>query len=142
MEISKLILIFASTELKASFIKQHNRMKKIGKIIITAFAVLTLFSCENKESYIQDFSQFIQDVEDHADTYTDKDWEKADKKFENFTGSIYKKYAEELTSDEKMEIAKCQTTYTALKAKAGIKNTWDNLKEAAQKAKEAFEEEK
>lgn len=117
-------------------------MKRIGKIIITAFAILTLASCENKESYIQDFSQFIQEVEDHADKYTDKDWKKADKKFDNFTGSIYKKYAEELTAEEKIEIAKCQTTYTALKAKAGIKNSLENLKEAAQKAKEAFEEEK
>ncbi len=117
-------------------------MKKIGKIIITAFAILTLASCENKESYIQDFSQFVQEVEDNADKYTEKDWKKADKKFESFTGSIYKKYAEELTSEEKIEIAKCQTTYTALKAKAGIKDSWKNLKEAAQKAKEAFEEEK
>ena len=110
-------------------------MKRIGKIIITAFAILTLASCENKESYIQDFSQFVQEVEDHADKYTDKE-------FDNFTGSIYKKYAEELTAEEKIEIAKCQTTYTALKAKAGIKNSLENLKEAAQKAKEAFEEEK
>lgn len=51
-------------------------MKRIGKIIITAFAILTLASCENKESYIQDFSQFVQEVEDHADKYTDKDWKK------------------------------------------------------------------
>ena len=110
-------------------------MKRIGKIIITAFAILTLASCENKESYIQDFSQFVQEVEDHADKYTDKDWKKADKKFDNFTGSIYKKYAEELTAEEKIEIAKCQTTYTALKAKAGIKNSLENLKKPLKKRK-------
>lgn len=113
-------------------------MKRIGKIIITAFAILTLASCENKESYIQDFSQFVQEVEDHADKYTDKDWKKADKKFDNFTGSIYKKYAEELTAEEKIEIAKCQTTYTALKAKAGIKKLSGKLERSRSKSERSF----
>ena len=89
------------------------------KIFISLFAVFIFISCDNKESYMQDFSQFIQEVEDNAE-----------------------KYAEELTAEEKIEIAKCQTTYAALKAKAGIKDFGKSLKEAAQKAKEAFEEEK
>ena len=112
------------------------------KIFISLFALFIFISCDNKESYMQDFSQFIQEVEDNADKYSEKDWKKADKKFEEYTGSIYKKYAEELTTEEKIEIAKCQTTYAALKAKAGIKDFGKSLKEAAQKAKEAFEEEK
>ena len=112
------------------------------KIFISLFALFIFISCDNKESYMQDFSQFIQEVEDNADKYSEKDWKKADKKFEEYTGSIYKKYAEELTVEEKIEIAKCQTTYAALKAKAGIKDFGKSLKEAAQKAKEAFEEEK
>lgn len=112
------------------------------KIFISLFALFIFISCDNKESYMQDFSQFIQEVEDNADKYSEKDWKKADKKFEEYTGSIYKKYAEGLTAEEKIEIAKCQTTYAALKAKAGIKDFGKSLKEAAQKAKEAFEEEK
>lgn len=112
------------------------------KIFISLFTLFIFISCDNKESYMQDFSQFIQEVEDNADKYSEKDWKKADKKFEEYTGSIYKKYAEELTAEEKIEIAKCQTTYAALKAKAGIKDFGKSLKEAVQKAKEAFEEEK
>ncbi len=96
------------------------------KIFISLFALFILASCDNKESYIQDFSQFIQKVEDNADKYSEKDWKKADKKFKEYTGSIYKKYAEELTSEEKVEIAKCQTTYATLKAKAGIKDFRNN----------------
>ena len=112
------------------------------KIFISLFALFIFISCDNKESYMQDFSQFIQEVEDNADKYSEKDWKKADKKSEEYTGSIHNKYAEELTAEEKIEIAKCQTTYASLKAKAGIKDFVKSLKEAAQKAKEAFEEEK
>lgn len=71
------------------------------KIFISLFALFIFISCDNKESYMQDFSQFIQEVEDNADNYSEKDWKKADKKFEEYTGSIYKKYAEELTAEEK-----------------------------------------
>ena len=110
------------------------------KIFVTAFALLLMTSCGTKESYISDFSEFVQDIENEAGEYSEKDWEKADKKFDQFTGSIYKKYAEELTSDEKIEIAKCQTRYAAQKAKAGIKDFGKSLKEAAKKAKEALEE--
>lgn len=72
------------------------------KIFISLFALFIFISCDNKESYMQDFSQFIQEVEDNADKYSEKDWKKADKKFEEYTGSIYKKYAEELTAEEKI----------------------------------------
>lgn len=105
-----------------------------------AFALLVLTACEDKESYVRDFATFIEDVQKEADSYSEKDWKKADKKFEKFTGDIYKKFAEELTVEEKMEIAKYQTVYSALRVKAGFKDFGKDIQEAAQKAKEALEE--
>ena len=49
------------------------------KIFISLFALFIFISCDNKESYMQDFSQFIQEVEDNADKYSEKDWKNADK---------------------------------------------------------------
>ena len=48
-------------------------------------------------------------------------------------------FAEELTAEEKMEIAKYQTAYSALRVKAGFKDFGKDIEEAAQKAKEALE---
>ena len=107
------------------------------KVLLMAFALLVLNACGNKESYVKEFSDFVEDVRAHADSYSDKDWEKADKKFEKFTGDIYEKFAEELTAEEKMEIA--QTAYSALRVKAGFKDFGKDIEEAAQKAKEALE---
>lgn len=42
------------------------------KIFISLFALFIFISCDNKESYMQDFSQFIQEVEDNADNYSEK----------------------------------------------------------------------
>ena len=109
------------------------------KILLMAFALLVLNACGNKESYVKDFSDFVEDVRAHADSYSEKDWEKADKKFEKFTGDIYEKFAEELTAEENMEIAKYQTAYSALRVKAGFKDFGKDIEEAAQKAKEALE---
>lgn len=110
------------------------------KVFLIAFALLIFNACENKKSYVQEFSTFIENVQKHADSYSEKDWEKADKKFEKFTGDIYKKFAEELTNEEKMDIAKYQTLYSAMRAKAGFKDLEKNIQEATQKAKEALEE--
>ena len=105
------------------------------KVLLMAFALLVLNACGNKESYVKEFSDFVEDVRAHADSYSDKDWEKADKKFEKFTGDIY----EEFTAEEKMEIAQYQTAYSALRVKAGFKDFGKDIEEAAQKAKEALE---
>lgn len=102
-------------------------MKKYLFIVLTA-AILA--SCQSKESYIKDFYAFIEDVKAECDEYTLEDWEKADKKF-----------ADELSLEEKMEIAKCQTAYAAMKAKAGIKNLGKDIQEAAKKLDEAMKEE-
>ena len=65
-----------------------------------------------------------------------------DAKFQKLSGDIYQKFADELTSEEKLEIAKYQTIYSALRGKAGLKNFGESLKEAAKKAQDALEENK
>lgn len=93
------------------------------KIFISLFALFIFISCDNKESYMQDFSQFIQEVEDNADKYSEKDWKKADKKFEEYTGSIYKKYAEELTAEEKNRDSQMSNDLCRIKGKSRHKKT-------------------
>lgn len=99
-----------------------------------------MVSCQSKESYLEDFDAFVEKVADECADYSASDWEKADKKFARFSDETYKKFADELTVEEKMEVAKCQTAYAALKAKAGIKNLGKDIEEAAKKLDEALKE--
>jgi len=90
-------------------------MKKVLFMLLVMFA---LSACQSKDSYVKEFSDFVDKVEMEAADYTDKDWKKADLKFSD----LYAKFEEELNADEKAEIIKLQATYAGLKMKAGVKD--------------------
>ena len=94
-------------------------MKKVLFMLLVMFA---LSACQSKDSYVKEFSDFVDKVEMEAADYTDKDWKKADLKFSDLSTNLYAKFEEELNADEKAEIIKLQATYAGLKMKAGVKD--------------------
>ena len=90
-------------------------MKKVLFMLLVMFA---LSACQSKDSYVKEFSDFVDKVEMEAADYTDKDWKKADLKFSDLSTDLYAKFEEELNADEKAEIIKLQ----GLKMKAGVKD--------------------
>lgn len=99
-------------------------------MILMLAVMFTLSACQTKDSYLNDFKGFIEDVEAEAADYTEKDWEKMDKKFAELSEELYNKYEEELTSDEKGEILKLQASYAAIKVKGGMKKAAKKINEA------------
>ena len=89
-------------------------MKKVLFMLLVMFA---LSACQSKDSYVKEFSDFVDKVEMEAADYTDKDW-----KFSDLSTNLYAKFEEELSADEKAEIIKLQATYAGLKMKAGVKD--------------------
>jgi len=87
-------------------------MKKVLFMLLVMFA---LSACQSKDSYVKEFSDFVDKVEMEAADYTDKDWKKADLKFSDLSTNLYAKFEEELS-------AKLQATYAGLKMKAGVKD--------------------
>jgi hypothetical protein len=77
-------------------------MKKVLFMLLVMFA---LSACQSKDSYVKEFSDFVDKVEMEAADYTDKDWKKADLKFSDLSTDLYAKFEEELNADEKAEIA-------------------------------------
>ena len=67
----------------------------------------------------------------NAQDYTKADWEKADEQFTKLKDS-YNNFSKQMTSDEKGEVIKLESTYAALK----LKKIGDDLKEST---KDAFE---
>ena len=89
-------------------------MKKVLFMLLVMFA---LSACQSKDSYVKEFSDFVDKVEMEAADYTDKDWKNSD-----LSTDLYAKFEEELNADEKAEIIKLQATYAGLKMKAGVKD--------------------
>lgn len=103
---------------------------KLMMMVVAIVALFALSSCDSKESYVKDFTQFVENVKADCEEYSADDWEKADKKFEDFVGARYEKYSKELTTDDMIEITKLKATYAALQVKKGALNLKKKLDEA------------
>ena len=104
-------------------------MKKVLFFVL----VLTIATAcsQTKDSYLEGFKLFVESVQKNAQDYTKADWEKADEQFTKLKDS-YNNFSKQMTSDEKGEVIKLESTYAALK----LKKIGDDLKEST---KDAFE---
>ena len=103
---------------------------KLMMMVVAIFALFTLNSCDSKESYVKDFTQFIEEVAADCEEYSAEDWEKADKTYEELVSTRYEKFSKELTTDDMIDIAKLKATYATLQVKRGTLNLKKKLDEA------------
>ena len=102
------------------------------KVLFFALVLTIATACsQTKDSYLEGFKLFIESVQKNAQDYTKADWEKADAQFTKLKDS-YNNFSKQMTSDEKGEVIKLESTYAALK----LKKIGDDLKEST---KDAFE---
>ena len=102
------------------------------KVLFFALVLTIATACsQTKDSYLEGFKLFVESVQKNAQEYTKADWEKADEQFTKLKDS-YNNFSKQMTSDEKGEVIKLESTYAALK----LKKIGDDLKEST---KDAFE---
>lgn len=96
-------------------------MKRLLMMMVAVVALLVLSSCgETKDSYIKDFTKFIEKVQANADKYSKEDWKEAEKKYVDFAETKYQKYGPELSTEEMIGITKLKATYLTIQTKHGI----------------------
>ena len=101
-------------------------------VLFFALVLTIATACsQTKDSYLEGFKLFVESVQKNAQDYTKADWEKADEQFTKLKDS-YNNFSKQMTSDEKGEVIKLESTYAALK----LKKIGDDLKEST---KDAFE---
>ena len=102
------------------------------KVLFFALVLTIATACsQTKDSFLEGFKLFVESVQKNAQDYTKADWEKADEQFTKLKDS-YNNFSKQMTSDEKGEVIKLESTYAALK----LKKIGDDLKEST---KDAFE---
>ena len=102
-------------------------MKKMLYLVMMAMMVMMTACQQSKEDYIKEFKSFVNEVSEDCAEYTDADWEKAAKEFEALVKQA-EKY-EDLTTEEKLEIAAIQAQYAGIQAKKGINKVIDGVKD-------------
>ena len=84
------------------------------KVLFFALVLTIATACsQTKDSYLEGFKLFVESVQKNAQDYTKADWEKADEQFTKLKDS-YNNFSKQMTSDEKGEVIKLESTYAAL----------------------------
>ena len=60
---------------------------------------------------MKNFDAFMSEVSDNCKTYSDKEWQKKNEKFEKFSGEWYEKFKDEFTWHEKLKITGHQAKF-------------------------------
>ena len=90
----------------------------MNKVVLIFIALLT-FSCsffDNKNTYIEDYSEFINEVSISGENFSDKQWSDSDSLYLLYSTNYYEKYKSELTKNERNKVNKLTGEYIALRA--------------------------
>ena len=104
------------------------RLLYITGIICTS---LFLFSCGNsKEDYINDYSDFVEEVSEESISYSGDQWQNADSINDVYSSDYYEAYSHDMTDDEKARVSRLKGRYLGLRIldvgydiKEGVKET-------------------
>ncbi|MBO4738586.1 MAG: hypothetical protein J5606_03390 [Bacteroidales bacterium] len=104
-------------------------VKKLGIIITLVVYVIITISCQSGvKGYLRSFESFVDRIERHADSYTEKQWEKADNQFEIFTGEKYDKVEARLTSEQKKKVGELTARYYKVRLKSAGGDILDKIR--------------
>jgi hypothetical protein len=90
----------------------------MNKVVLIFIALLT-FSCsffDNKNTYIEDYSEFINEVSISGENFSDKQWSDSDSLYLLYSTNYYEKYKDELTKNERNKVNQLTGEYIALRA--------------------------
>ncbi len=92
----------------------------------------------NKEAYLADYKEFINNLADERKEYGDVQWKKAKAQFELYSNKWYDKFEEELTIKERLLLAGYETKfayyYAAYEANEAIDDALQSLRVADRKS--------
>lgn len=105
-------------------------IKNIWEKALVFILILSLTaSCapQSKKSYFKKYKDFITEIKEKSEEYSDKDWIKANKKFDKFNTDWYNKFEDEFTWKEESILLKYKFQYNFKKSKVISKAQFESL---------------
>jgi hypothetical protein len=81
----------------------------------------------SKESYLEDYKQFISEVSAENSDYSFENWKSADEKFDKFQNEWHDKFINEFTFNDKVLLTKYNAQYVMYKYKGSFSNSIKDL---------------
>jgi len=121
-------------------------MKSYKPLFNAILFILLFSSCRpfSKESYLEKYGEFINEISNNSSHFSDKEWKSADEKFIKFNDKWYDHFKDELTWQEKLTTTKYNVQYSFYKTKTGamdffnshLKGDYEKLKDRIKYYKE------
>ena len=102
-------------------------MKKFFYMVLMAMAVMMTACQQSKQDYIKEFENFVEEVSEECEDYTEEQWKEVAEEFELLVKKAEK--FQDLTAEDKLELAKVQAKYAGIQAKKGIDKVIDRVKD-------------
>lgn len=109
-------------------------MKTVLSLLL---GVLLFTACSpSKTSYLSNFKDFVENVKDNCQNYTEEDWAKINAKYDEYTATFDEKFNKDFTDAERAEVTKLKSMFATLqlkskanKVKENVKNTFKEMEE-------------
>lgn len=108
-----------------------NVMKKFTICLLSLFAMIMFVCCTpaNKESYMERYRDFIDEVAENHQTYSASQWDKAAEKYGDFSEKWYAKFESQLSAKEKVLVAGYCAKYNYYYARSQSKDVMEGIME-------------
>lgn len=101
-------------------------MKTVLSLLL---GVLLFTACSpSKTSYLSNFKDFVENVKDNCQNYTEEDWAKINAKYDEYTATFDEKFNKDFTDAEKAEVTKLKSMFATLKLKSKVNKVKENVK--------------
>lgn len=112
-------------------------MKKLTYLAMAAIATL-FFSCQpSAEGCIKEMKALVEEINESTEEFTEEKWEELNDTFTQLVEEAGK--LEEMTDEQKLELAKLQGQYAAAVMKKGGKTLMKDLNEGIEQAGKVLE---
>lgn len=106
----------------------------IGKAALMALFLSLILACSTpltKEQYLQQYAEFIDNIKQHHNEFSDQQWAEQDQNFDKFSQKLKHKFAEKLTWREQLRVGSYELQYSIYRSKkallGGVKDAIDEV---------------
>jgi hypothetical protein len=100
------IQVIESSTGKPAYYKKVSVGFKGKRLIYFSILMFMIVSCgpQSKEAYLKRYDSFISEVDENRSKYSNEDWEKKNKEFQQFSDEWYKKFKGDFTWKEEITL--------------------------------------
>ena len=95
-------------------------IKKVFIAVVLCTIICASCAPMSKESYLDDFASFMNEVAEMSEECSQKEWQKIEARFELYSDKYYEKFKDELTIGDKLVVGGYQAKFKYYQLKHGV----------------------